>query len=924
MEGNPDIDVDISKCTIFMTMRPWKFDCLSPNVNNQDRVIEVCGLDHRGMKTVIEKVLENYFEMDNSSKEFAKTVNGLLTKAENVKLGSLMEIPLLLTTSIHHWQSNSSIEESMTGFFAALVNLLIQIAFDNEILTSKMKSMCLEQAMTTGYFPVLLRKHKKLKKYFDILLSLGKVAYQDLVIGIIKQIKTKDKSLQLVFDRDDLEDELGKAVLTFALEVGLLSQTYAPGTFDDENVSINFFHKTVEEFLAAIYISCGNEVRLESFLQAISSLESVVELSNILIFCIGIKPTMGHALSRYVAEMADSDVEIMRYRRTGDLGDTLVGSVFYTLRECYREMTSSLSLDSNAEYREDMYHIPDVLMHSFFDSKAENKVTYEIIRKYSKHIMSLFIDTSFFVDHRVIPDTVISKCLNTLTSLKLLHINGVCSFNRIDPLFSSLSILSLTNAAIPDHCVCAFQTALHSNNNLLVLKLNNIRICETYICLNLENSKQLQILEIENNPEINMMNVQLIDMTKCTQLTTLVLRYIHVPSVSMLQSALFSFTQLKKLELSAIYCLDKLCLNVSRCKLLSELCLSDLLIGDIQINPDSLNDLTVDNIIGSLRGLLHILPKCRHLTELWIGGLNNENSITASIGWQHVMRYVNKPVFNYRLLHLPMSFHYIKPFLLAFVDGFQNATLLAEILPLLTGLQRITFSGKYYSASDCRASEKRKLKNIRGFGYTGDLSDVRENKGTEHNGTDGNVVKDIKPEDMEYTEYSIDDLMETVETAEDSFSDEANYDHLIYSCYLDEDMENDSDDVMLTQLVGRMTYIRTLDLFRLDMGEKPLLLVPGMDRLERVRVLIVIMSADSWNKFITSLLSVPHEFEIDLVSTNIDDDSVSIVQSSPEFKVTELTVKRGEIYHEWQSKYTSFCFSRLAPKLQDDGKVSNA
>ena len=348
----------------------------------------------------------------------------------------------------------------------------------------------------------------------------------------------------------------------------------------------------------------------------------------------------------------------------------------------------------------------------------------------------------------------------------------------------------------------------------------------------------------------------------------------------MLQSALFSFTQLKELELRAVYCLEKLCLNISKCKLLSDVVLSDLLIGDIQINPDSLNYLTVANITGSLRSLLRILPKCRHLTEISIFGLNTEHGFTSSIGWEHVKRYMNiymPKLLDFQLAHLPMRNEYIKPFLLAFVDGFQNATLLAEILPLLTSLQRITFSGKYYSASDCRASEKRVLKNIWGFGYTGDLSDGRENKDTEHNGTDGNVVKDIKPEDMEYTEYSIYDLMETVETAEDSSSDEANCDDLIYSCYLDEDMENDSDDVMLAQLVGRMTNIRTLELF-----------------------------------------------EINLFSTNIDDDSVSIIQSSPEFKVRDIKEKRGEIYHEWQSKYTSLCFSRLTPKLQDDGKVSNA
>ena len=75
------------------------------------------------------------------------------------------------------------------------------------------------------------------------------------------------------------------------------SQSSAPGSFDDENVSINFFHKTVKEFLASQYLECSGEVRFSSFCSSCSSLQSVMELLNILKFSVGLQPNLGSTVS---------------------------------------------------------------------------------------------------------------------------------------------------------------------------------------------------------------------------------------------------------------------------------------------------------------------------------------------------------------------------------------------------------------------------------------------------------------------------------------------------------------------------------------------------------------------------------------------------------------------------------------------------
>ena len=136
--------------------------------------------------------------------------------------------------------------------------------------------------------PSIVRKQKGFRNHFGTLLSLGKIAYDDLVLIAPNTKENKTDTKQLVFHRDDLEDDLGKCELDFALDVGLLSQVSAAGYFDEQNVSISFFHKTVEEFLAALYIAFANEVSFQSYFSSNLTLERLLELDNILKFVIGL------------------------------------------------------------------------------------------------------------------------------------------------------------------------------------------------------------------------------------------------------------------------------------------------------------------------------------------------------------------------------------------------------------------------------------------------------------------------------------------------------------------------------------------------------------------------------------------------------------------------------------------------------------
>ena len=791
-----DIDVSISICIVFITSRHWKFHELAPDINERDRVVEVCGLDDNGIQQVIKKVLVNYFEIDNESTELETKVNEIFKNITDEKYKSIIDIPLLLTASVHLWQSNTLHQGSMTSFYASLLNILIKIAFENSRVEGKPS---LGQTRPIGNIPALMRKETKIKDHFETLVALGRVAHDDLVLGIRTienehkedQNEQKPEITQLVFEKEELIGKLGEDMLQFSLDVGLLNQASAPGSFEDENVSINFFHKTIEEFLAALYIVCSDEVSVNSFLLSCSSIKSLMELSNVLMFLVGLQPTLGNTISKHIARIADSDAKIIRYRQGIDDDDEKVELLFNTLCNCAKEMEFSLT-QSEVTVKSKQFLVSDVYIVSDSDKWTVEFAT-KLLQQVNDHIVSLNVYYNDREDY--ISFTVVEKFLGRTSSLQALYIKDknriVPTWRRISPNFSSLIAVSLWDISLTRNAANGMQKAIQSNIKIQSLKLrfvkieqntpdrrgikNIVRTCfsgsnvsvETLMMLNMKKCKQLRVLDITCS------DCLLKDITHCKFLVSLKLEDIRVQSADMLQAALSSFTQLQKLFLENISFTndkrDKMRLDLTACTGIKTLNLTIIHVDSIKISPLSLQDLSISYVSGSLRGLLSILPQCQHLTDISIDSLSDE----------------------------------------------QDAKLLTDVLPRLTQVREMTYSLGWQLAK----------KNEGGVGYHSAVS----------------------------------------------------------------------------QAVTKMTGLECLKIFCIDMGDLDLTLTPLMTHIKEVCLWTVQMTANSWGEFIASLLTIQHGFNIQLTHTNIDDESVSAVRSSPYFEVKKA---------DWP--YLGFRFSKLS------------
>ena len=176
--------------------------------------------------------------------------------------------------------------------------------------------------------PIILRKFPHLCHCIDMLLSFCKLAFTDLVSADTK----------LVFNKGQLERQLGKSHVDLAHRLGLISQAKLRGKYPQPNVSVSFYHKSGQELLAAMYMTCGNGDAVMSFCGYCSKLEKVMETANITKFVVGLDPSLGCRICEHITNIVTSDPAITEYRRTLD-GGGRVKQLYRTQCEWYRELT---------------------------------------------------------------------------------------------------------------------------------------------------------------------------------------------------------------------------------------------------------------------------------------------------------------------------------------------------------------------------------------------------------------------------------------------------------------------------------------------------------------------------------------------------------------------------------------------------------
>ena len=327
---------------LFCTTRPWKLNQLQLKFRPDDKVVHILGLLPSSEAQVIEYVLINFYKLKQGTQEFKTKCKRYSSMVKSSSMASLVKIPMMLTACLCMWyeedahsdQSNDSkihpsidshtAQTSMTYTYLSLIDSMIRRADEKYDLKYFLTTV---HPFPERNFPKALSKFPYFHSFLHTVLPLCKLAYTDLISDETK----------LVFQKDELENKIGKPVVQIALRVGLISQTKAPGRFHQQNVSINFYHKSIQEFMAAIHLTCTDTDDIRSYC---TSIDKVMEVNNIITFTVGIDPSFCCSVSKHVMNIANVGANIQQYRHTVAGGDQDIVKQLYEV-QCgwYRETT---------------------------------------------------------------------------------------------------------------------------------------------------------------------------------------------------------------------------------------------------------------------------------------------------------------------------------------------------------------------------------------------------------------------------------------------------------------------------------------------------------------------------------------------------------------------------------------------------------
>ena len=382
---------------LFCTTRPWKLTQLQLKFRPDDKIVHILGLLPSSEVKVIEYVLVNFYKLTKETQEFKLKFEKYSLRVKSSNLASLVKIPMMLTACCCMWYEEDchskkpndgedhysidspSTHTSMTHTYLSLVDSMIRRADEKYDLKSLVTQA---HPLTERLIPKALTKFRYIYSFLDTLLPLCRLAYTDLISDDTK----------LVFQKDEIEDKLGRPLVQLALKVGLISQSKAPGRFHQQNVSVNFYHKSVQEFMAAIHLTCTDTDDITSYS---TSLNKVMEISNIITFMVGIDPSFCCSVSNHFMRIANVDADIKQCRQTLDGGDLDRVKHLY-LAQCgwYREATYCRSLTGDTS-PPPVLHVSDICLDWRSDSDTA-RLTEEVMCGNLDNIVSA---TLMYVHH---------------------------------------------------------------------------------------------------------------------------------------------------------------------------------------------------------------------------------------------------------------------------------------------------------------------------------------------------------------------------------------------------------------------------------------------------------------------------------------------------------------------------------------------
>ena len=448
VQGFPDSD-GLVNCSLLCTMRPWRMVSLRLGLDVKcDKVVRILGLQSSSIEEVISNVLVNFYGLKPSTALYKDKFSCFCEKAALPDLESLMKIPLMLTASCLVWNDEDDTSDEkvidqatsyfMTFFYLKLEEITITRAENKHGIVKSFLVEKRQKSERSLYVPNILLGFQQIIDFIEILKPVGRLALHDLV----------SEEPHLVFPRNKLEREIGHSTVELALKAGILSQTKAPGLSYQQRVSLSFYHKSIQEFIAALYMTCGDTEALTSFRTHCNTVDKVMELSNMIMFVFGLDPVVGCQLSEVITHISDNDDYIIQYRG-GNRDNTCRVKELYNMQyKWFHEMKQNLSYTHNTDHTPNL-HVTDVYLAYYYRGIDDVSVASELVSMEDNNIASVCLDDVRYPLYSIIQHLPSCKHLTALYIRNIKDIQDRELLTEVLPQLVQLQCVEYGNHYLP-------------------------------------------------------------------------------------------------------------------------------------------------------------------------------------------------------------------------------------------------------------------------------------------------------------------------------------------------------------------------------------------------------------------------------------------------------------------------------------------
>ncbi|XP_060575488.1 uncharacterized protein LOC132732965 [Ruditapes philippinarum] len=440
--------------TIVTTSRPWKFHTLRSSDVEIELLLKLKGFDLRCEREMVNRTVSQL----NVNRHANKQARDCRKKLNQKSLGSLKQIPIMLQQLICLWFDGKLDKTSRCAIYTGMLELFFTW---NDMKTTGTSTRLMKGTQKVD-LPKYIADKTKLRFNGHFIYEVSQLAYESLFNC------PKEKSLTFdicMFDDLEISDEVREN----CLKLGIMTEDEGPSLSVSEPPSslFSFIHKSMQEFLAAVYIgitfnakigssdSTGNVELAKKFInevfQTCLTVNDILEQSNVIIMLSGLEPRLATHISKYIHDTASEDSRVQEYRRTINSKSTIF----------YRDY------DRFTDNQEDHRFITDI-QKLMFDSMEELNAACIIGSNTVFYIRDLVIDSwdqSF--------DIVCSG--DYYNKSQLYHTNISKRLVTVLPLLNNLRKLELRFCRLTDNII---QLPLEMKS-LKYIKLHGVIICLT-------------------------------------------------------------------------------------------------------------------------------------------------------------------------------------------------------------------------------------------------------------------------------------------------------------------------------------------------------------------------------------------------------------------------------------------------------------